>query len=138
MGKGTDEMNKQTAYDIRSNAASISAERKLNEIKNLPSGWRYGRGVIFDERIIQIAIKLNNCAAENFLFETDVFPAEGGELMLTVYHGDYCIEFFIECDETINVVVEKDDKEIDSKEGLSLAQADKEIYKFRKLVWGEA
>lgn len=108
---------------------------KIRELREMPVGWFYGTGVAPDEEVVDITLKLNRAAINESLFETDVFPAEGGELMLVIYYDNYCLELMVERDGRINVVYERNDEEFDFKENLSLKEAVTEIRLFRKQVW---
>lgn len=123
-------------YEALPLAASMDrTKKKIEEIRELPPGWRYGQGVKFDERVIKAALELNETAKELLLFETDVFPSENGGLLLAIYYDDYHLELMIDQNVLIDISVNRDDHEIEEVEGQTLEQVKNAIKKFRKLVW---
>jgi hypothetical protein len=109
--------------------------RKIEDIRGLLPGWRYGQGVKFDNRVLEVALELNSFAKELLLFETDVFPFESGDLLLTVYFGDHHLELTIDRNAMIDIAVNKNDDEIKYVEGQTVEQVKEDIKEFRKLVW---
>jgi hypothetical protein len=81
-------------------------QRTANKIRSfgaLPDGWHYGSGAASPPWIVRKAL--------NYLFrfmmmgfdETDAFVSDGGQIMVTAYKGDHCIEVTIEVDRTLTV-----------------------------------
>lgn len=105
----------------------FETERKIEDFRKFQPGWFYGAGNAIEERTIRSATKLNDAAKKVGIFATDVFPAESGELMFTLYSGEDYLELTIENDGTISAVREKDDQVIEARDGLSLDEAINEI-----------
>jgi len=109
---------------MKSKKNQINAtEKKISSFKSLPVGWHYGSGIPPSDKVLLLAGRLNSCAGLMGFEDTDVFPGIDGEIMLTVYDGDIYLEFLIEVDGLINYIREQGDKEVDSKEKISLLQA---------------
>jgi hypothetical protein len=106
----------------KKNQISIT-EKKINSFKSFPVGWHYGSGIAPVAKVLDLAIHLNKHAGLLGFEATDAFPGIDGEVMLTVYDGDIYLEFSIEVDGSINYIREQGDKEVDSKEKISLHQA---------------
>lgn len=121
---------------MKSKKNQINAtEKKINSFRNLPVGWHYGSGIAPLAKVLDLAIKLNQWAGSMGFEATDAFPGIDGEVMLTVYDGDIYLEFSIEVDGSINYIREEGDKEIDSKEKISLHQAINYIKKIGLSKW---
>jgi len=121
---------------MKSKKNQINAtEKKINSFKFLPVGWHYGNGIPPSDKVLGWASRLNLYAELAGFEATDVFPGIDGEIMLTVYHGDIYLEFSIEVDGSINYIREQGDKEVDSKENISLHQATSYIEKIGILKW---
>ncbi len=110
-------------------------EEKIEEIRDLLPGWRYGQGVKFSDEVLEIALELNIAAKGLLVFETDVFPSEGGDILLTVYYGDYHLELMINRNAMIDISINEDDDEIEYIENQEIEQVKEAIKEFRKLVW---
>jgi hypothetical protein len=109
---------------MKSKKNQINAtEKKINSFRTLPVGWHYGSGIAPLDKVLDLAIQLNQWAGFMGFEATDAFPDIDGEVLLTVYDGDIYLEFFIEADGSINYIREEGDKEVDSKEKISLHQA---------------
>jgi hypothetical protein len=109
---------------MKSKKNQINAtEKKINSFKALPVGWHYGSGIAPLAKVLDLAIRLNQCAGLMGFEATDTFPGIDGEVMLTVYDGDIYLEFSIEVDGSINYVREQGNEEVDSDDKISLYQA---------------
>ena len=109
---------------MKSKKNQINAtEKKINSFRNLPVGWHYGSGIAPLAKVLDLAIRLNQCAGLMGFEATDAFPGIDGEVLLTVYDGDVYLEFSIEVDGSINYIREQGDKEVDSDDKISLLQA---------------
>lgn len=67
-------------------------------------------------------------------FRNNQFVGDSGEIRLTVYHGDYYLEFTIEIDQTITYRRELGEQEQDYQEGLSLDEAIEIIKEFKQSI----
>ena len=67
-------------------------------------------------------------------FRNNQFVGDSGEIRLTVYHGDYYLEFTIETDDTISYLCEDGGEEDDYQEGLSLNEAIEIINSFKQSI----
>jgi len=92
---------------------------KIEEFKKFNEGRHFGEGVAPSKEVADIATRLVKQAIE-FSLDTDVFPGIAGEIMVTVYHKDYYLEFTIENNKKITYVYEENDEEIDCIESLTI------------------
>ena len=110
-------------------------ERKINYFATFEPGWYYGEGRAFDPLVVEDALALNKAAIRSSFFETDAFPGTDGALVVTVYFGEYNLEFTIRRDRTVIFCQELGDQELKYEEGLTLQEAEARIVEFRKEIW---
>jgi len=91
---------------------SQTAEETVKRIEgflNLPVGWYFGTGRPPDRSVVQQSLKHLNNLKDLGLNETWAFPGPNGEIEMTAYLGDFCIEVTVEPDLTFSVAYEGDD-----------------------------
>lgn len=110
-------------------------EMKVREYARLPEGWFFGDCQGIENETVTISLRLLREAEHLGLHDTNVFPGGDGELLLTIYHGDYYMDLMVEPDGTVDVTVEKGEEELVYREGVSLLEAISEIGEFKKLLW---
>lgn len=110
-------------------------EMKVREYARLPEGWFFGDCQGIEKETVTISLRLLREAEHLGLHDTNVFPGGDGELLLTIYHGDYYMDLMVEPDGTVDVTVERGEEELVCREGVSLLEAISEIGAFKKLVW---
>ena len=106
---------------------------KIHKFSNLKLGWFYGDGGPPPQSVVDLALKLNAVARENN-FETDVFPGTD-ELQLTVYDGDFTLEFSLYASGKIGFCLENEadlQKEFEILD-ITVHEASEKIIKFREL-----
>lgn len=106
--------------------------RKISGFKGLEDGWCYGEGESFKDNIIEEANRLNRMMYDLGFIRTNAFPCTNGGIMVTLYHGDDCLEFTIEPDETITFVHEAGTEELSGRVNLSLDDAKGILWNFKK------
>lgn len=102
--------------------ATDGAFRVLRALRNLPSGWHFGEGVVIDSKIIDAGLVLHGALLHAGYKTTDAFPGVGGEVQVTGYGADF-IELTIRADGMVDLYRERDDMEIQSVASLTLEQA---------------
>jgi hypothetical protein len=107
-------------------------EVKIRSFSDLADGWHFGEGGPISEKVISVALALSKYARELNFSEIDAFPGVNGEILLTLYYGDYVLELTVESDLSINVVMEVGDEEVFDKEGLSILEAKEQVHKLRE------
>lgn len=110
-------------------------ELKIKGFAGLPLGWNFGRGTGISPPIIENALKINKTAIDMAFYETDAFPGDNGEIMVTIYYQEYYLEFTIESDGEIIFYQELKDEEIKYRENLTLNDILKIITQFRANIW---
>lgn len=110
-------------------------ESKILNYGRLEKGWRYGMGEPIDESVVQFALALHKYALGNYIYDSDVFPTEDGELLLTLYSGSYLMDIHIGEDAVFDITIERDRVELYEHESISFEAVKKEILAFRKEVW---
>ena len=74
--------------------------------ENPPFECGYSLDVINKSILISIALNANGAEGQNS------FPGMNGEMEVTGFYGIYCLDYIIETDLSITLVIEKEDKEI--------------------------
>jgi hypothetical protein len=113
-------------------AAIGPVESKLRQFRSLQAGWHYGEGKAIDPASLERALDLYQAAIRLAPYEMDAFPGLNGEVVLTVYREDRCLEFTLEPNGTVTFSYEQGDQEVSYVEGLSLEQARDRIKEFRQ------
>jgi hypothetical protein len=67
---------------------------KLQELANLPAGWRFGKGAPPTAKAIAMARDIYHMTAV-LRVKADVFPGSDGSLALVFYSGETCLELCI-------------------------------------------
>lgn len=112
--------------------------KKILDFKDLPEGWHYGEGFPITEKVIKKAITIDKEAFNNCFFETDAFPGINGEIMVTIYYRDYCLEFTIENNGSVTYIREHNDKEVSYEENITFSEALNRIKTFKEEIWNSS
>jgi hypothetical protein len=80
-------------------------QTKLQELANLPDGWRFGKGIAPQPQTLRVA-RLIYRAAFPLPLKADAFPGADGSLTVVFYADSRCVEIVISPDETIDITVE--------------------------------
>jgi hypothetical protein len=106
-----------------------NAEAKIRSFAKLPSGWHYGSGQPATLAMIAIALKwLRDLALLGF-HESEAFPGEAGEIMITAYLGDHCIELTFELDGTVTIAHQHKGEDLFYEPEISPSRASSEVQK---------
>ena len=92
--------------------------QKVKSFLEFEAGWYFGKGTEFKEKVINKAIEIINSVN----YETDVFPGENGEVMVSIYNNNWYYEFIIEPNLKIDFVSYKDDVLFDYKENINIQE----------------
>ena len=79
---------------------------KLQELADLPDGWRFGEGIAIDPAVLHTAQDIYRRLA-NFPLKADAFPGTDGSLSLVFYSDDRCVEICISQDGGLDLAVEE-------------------------------
>ena len=93
--------------------------KKIQSFRNLPEGWHYGSGHPPTSEMMAKAIAYENFYQLLGFVKTGAFPGVDGEIMVTAYHGEHCLELTIELDGTFRFAHEVGEQDDDYWEGLS-------------------
>jgi hypothetical protein len=117
--------------------AQSVTERKISSFRNLPVGWRYGRGGPLTMETVDLGLRLLGTFYQDGLTHTDAFAGESGELMITAYHEDsHYVELMIEADKTIEIIHEGRGRMLlTHRERLGEAEALSTIRNIAKAIW---
>ena len=110
-------------------------ENKIRAFSQLPLGWYYGEGGPITDEVINVSLELFRYARELMFFEFEPFPGANGELLLSIYKGDYTLDLMVEPDLSITATLERGKEEVYDDEGLSVAEAKRRIHDLRKQIW---
>lgn len=125
-----DSLQNPLRFDGKQLLLSVT-ERKILEFQDLDDGWAYGNGIKFTEKIIDDAIKTHDSIINYGFLETDAFPGEGGEILITVYADELYCEVFVYKNNKYDFIIEEHDEEILRKEKIDLDVLIDELKKFR-------
>ncbi len=103
---------------------------KLQELADLPDGWRFGEGIPPRPQAIDKARAIYRRLALLWL-KADVFPSADGSVCLVFYAGERCVEIQVSQTGTLDVCVEQgkgaDFQEIKDIPDASMAEAVEEV-----------
>ena len=97
---------------------------KIDELAELPNGWRYGEGVSLSDKAIKIAKRIYNEISFSWPKpKTDVFPGTDGSLSVVFYKGDSCIEILVSAEGRLDITKEVGEgfafEEVESKQDIT-------------------
>ncbi len=87
--------------------------QRVNEFRSLPEGWFFTKGSIFSDSILLDASVIGELLTSYDFDHVGVFPGEKGEVQLLLERAKLILEFTLESDRTISVIVEYEEQEID-------------------------
>ena len=103
---------------------------KLQELADLPDGWRFGEGIPPRSTVIHIAQKIYQRLAD-FRLRADAFPGIDGSLTLVFYADERCVEIYISQDGRLDLSVEEgegfDFREVKDISNASVSNAVEEV-----------
>lgn len=108
--------------------------QKIISFLDFQPGWHFGEGKTPSKNIVDAALALNDELKNAGFNKTSAFLGTSGEIMVTAYHGLYYLEFTIEPNKSVTLLLEHDDNEIEYKENLELSEAFLHIKRFRGLL----
>ena len=79
---------------------------KLQELADLPDGWRFGEGIPPRPTVIHTAQEIYQQLAD-FRLKADAFPGVDGSLSLVFYAHERCVEIYISQDGKLDLSVEE-------------------------------
>ena len=79
---------------------------KLQELADLPDGWRFGEGIPPQPTVIHTALEIHQRLA-GFRLKADAFPSVDGSLSLVFYAHERCVEIYISQDGKLDLSVEE-------------------------------
>ena len=112
-----------------------STVRKINEFGSLPKGWNFGSGIPSRKDTAKLAKKVLEFGVAEGFVRHDAFPGINGQIILTMYVRNHCLEFDIADDGKISIVWEEGDKDNGDWESLSLAQTKDKILELKGKIW---
>lgn len=113
-----------TTFDLDHAANEIVTNDKLSSFADLCVGWHYGQGIPPSMNLISRLIEINRQAYRFGFSKTDAFPGVSGNIMLTLYEGEYLVDLTVERDgKTATFTLEKNYEELDSRENIALSTA---------------
>ena len=80
---------------------------KIRSFRNLPRGWHYGQGIAISRDIVEKALSIHSFMLTLGFADTNTFPGVGGEILLTFYYNNHCIEVTIEPNGYYSIIHEK-------------------------------
>lgn len=114
--------------------SSAVTAKKIREFSALPRGWYYGMGTGPSHRTIQIALAYLSALMGYGFSETDAFPGGDGEIMVTAYSNNHCIEVTVDVDTTFTVSHQDGKENRFYEPGLSGIQACAELVRIVGII----
>lgn len=108
---------------------------KLIKFRHLPVGWNYGEGVPIGSNVTELAAEIVTTGHHLGYRHSDAFPGQSGEIMITFYEGDHCIEIILVHDQSVLIVHEAPgqvDKEIQCP---NVAEVYVVLEEIRREIW---
>ena len=105
--------------------------KKIKGFKKLKDGWNFGSGKAFNYYIIQYTINFHNNCLKQFAFETDAFPGEDGDIMVSFYYKDHILDFWIKNKDDIEFTHKCNDQKIENMKSINYNKTLKIIEQFR-------
>lgn len=115
------ESSKYSTLPFDDNSLNNTLNKIIN-FANLEKGWNFGNGDSFDGEIIRASIIISSQMKSCGFFQTDAFPGNNGEIMLTIYDKDKYFEFILKSKNDISYTYEVNDTIKEEENKLSLAQ----------------
>ena len=94
------------SFSFTSNLPSDPLLGKLQELADLPNGWRFGEGIPPPPTVIHTAREIYQRLADSRL-QVDAFPGVDGSLSLVFYANERCVEIYISQDGKLDLSVEE-------------------------------
>lgn len=114
-------------------------ERKIKQFANYHDGWSFGRGLKFTNKVIEKSIEVFKMFHSYGFIETNAFPGENGEIMITAYKNNYCCEVVAYQDGSYDFIIEKDDEEVKCVDKANADLIKQNIKEFRdQFVWNSS
>lgn len=108
---------------------------KLEQFKELPTGWHYGQGGPISEETIKLANRVIALLATNGFTHTDVFPNEGGEVLVTAYHRQHYLGIVVEPGAAFTLNYEIGTGEVTYAESITFSQLSKQLTTIARGIW---
>jgi hypothetical protein len=127
------EDNKAQSIYVSSRALErYSVEHKIKSFTRLPTGWYYGEGVPASSNTVETVLELVKYAKGRMFFEFEAFPGANGEIMLSIYWGNFILDLGVEPDISITATFIKNGKIVYDHYELTVNEAMNRIIQFRK------
>jgi hypothetical protein len=101
--------------------------KNIFKFLKLQKGWRYGEGIPPSENTVSKAILINEVMKQAGYPKTNASPGVGGQIQVNGYYDNIHLEFDIDTDGSISLVVEENNEEIAEETDLSVGDAIAEI-----------
>lgn len=112
-----------------------STVRKIDDFRKLPKGWNFGSGIPSSKDTAELAKEVLKFGVAEGFVRHDAFPGINGQIILTMYVRNYCLEFEIASDGKISLIWEEGDKDRGEWESLSLVQTKAKILELKGKIW---
>ncbi len=134
--------NPHTDYFIGSAVSSVwvtmpeyRALRRINLFGKLKEGWDFGEGVPSPPGVVADAKTVLRTIVSCGIPKTDAFPGTDGEIIVTGYLERECFEFVVRIDRCVDIIIEQNDKEVFSTEGIALSKLPVVLNKNMEKQW---
>lgn len=90
----------------RDAAANLATRDKIAAFANLPDGWHYGSGTRPSDATIRRALEVHDVLLSLGFAATEAFPGPNGEIVVTAYEREHCLEIVAESDGSVSIIYE--------------------------------
>lgn len=111
-----------------------STAAKIENFENMEDGWYFGMGHPPSRKVVEAALSYLRTVLSYGFSETDAFPGADGEIMVTAYFGDHCIEITVDSDMTLTVAYQAGKKTEFHEPGLSGIEACSELARLVDII----
>lgn len=108
---------------------------KLIKFRHLAIGWNYGEGGPIGSNVTELAAEIVTTGHNLGYKHSDAFPGQSGEIMITFYEGDHCIEVILENDHSFLVVHETPGQVDEEYQCLNVADVYVLLEEIRREIW---
>jgi hypothetical protein len=113
----------------------LETRDKIADFAKLPYGWHYGTGTRPSDATIALAIDFHDFFLGLGFIATDAFPGGDGEIVVTAYEGEHCLEVIAEADGSVSIIHEIGEQPGQPRYRLSTLEARHLLMEIASQIW---
>ena len=103
-------------------SAPAAVEARIMNFTSLEKGWHYGRGAVPSMELATFALRVVSQLRSLGISKFEAFPTVDGEILVSAYQGDVCIDALVTAAQAINLVVERGGEEVFARDQMSSSE----------------